>query len=159
MNKRKRYKISVYKVGHHAIVISDGENEDITFEITAAGSKISAISGQEQALAKVAIFNSDNRKDLKHTREKWCTLYQLAQTAASILDSNRQYDVVNNNCQHFCNKFLKNNGLPTYTTDTKSLTATVEVTQKIASAIASYYQPAEVTGVLNLDESTSQATS
>ena len=121
INKRKRYQISVYKnrliAGHHAIVISDGENEDITFEITVAGGITSVFSGQEQALAKVAVFNSDNRKDLKYSKEKQCTLYQLAETAARILDSNRQYDVLNNNCQHFCNKFLESNGLPTYTTD------------------------------------------
>jgi len=146
MNKRKRYQISVYKnrliAGHHAIVISDGENEDITFELTVAGDITNAFSGQEQALAKVAIFNSDNRKDLKYSKEKRCTLYQLAETAARILDNNRQYNVVNNNCQHFCNKFLESNGLPTYTTDDEIITTTAKASfpyiQKIASTAASY---------------------
>jgi len=142
MNKRKRYKISVYKsqviAGHHAIVISDGKNEDITFEITVAGGKISAVSGQEQALAKVAIFESDKRKDLKYTREKRCTLYQLTQTATNVLDSNRQYDVVNNNCQHFCNKFLQSNSLPTYTTDDEIIKDTVPYVAPVLSTVASY---------------------
>ena len=137
MKRRKKYQISVYKnqliLGHHAIVISDGENEDITFELTVAGDKTSALSGQERAIAKVAIFDSNNKNDLAYKGEKQCSLYQLADIAASILDSDRQYDVISNNCQHFCNKFLERNGLSTYATDGEILTTVLPYVQKVSS--------------------------
>ena len=46
MKKRRNYTISVDRKqligGHHIIVISDGKHEDITFELTVKGSKLSA---------------------------------------------------------------------------------------------------------------------
>ena len=161
MNRRKKYLISVYKdqliAGHHAIVISDGENKDITFEITVTGGKTSALSGQERAVAKVAIFESNKRKDLKYTEETQCTLYQLAETAARILDDHCQFNVVSNNCQKFCNKFLERNGLPTYTTDDEILTAAAnKVARTVASAVTSCFQAPEFTATSNLSGSNSQ---
>ena len=123
MRRKKSYTISVdHKQvigGHHIIVISDGKHEDISFELTVKGSKFSATVGQEEAVAKVAIYDETNRDYLKQKGEVYCTLYELAETAASILKNNPHYDLLNNNCQDFCNKFLAAYNLPTYATDTE----------------------------------------
>ena len=123
MRKRRNYTISVDRQqligGHHIIVISDGKNEDITFELTFKGSKLSATAGQEEAIAKVAIYDGANRNYLERKGEVYRTLYELAETAASIFTDNPHYNLLNNNCQNFCNKFLAAYNLPTYATDTE----------------------------------------
>lgn len=69
MRRKKKYTISVdrgqFIAGHHVIVISDGKYEDITFELTVKGSKLGAISGQEEAVAKVAIYDATDRSYLE----------------------------------------------------------------------------------------------
>ena len=125
MKKRRNYTISVDHQqligGHHIIVISDGKHEDITFELTVKGSKLSAAVGQEEAVAKVAIYDGSNRNYLERKGEVYRTLHELAKTAANILNSDRQYNWLSNNCQHFCNTFLEVHGLPSYTTDTRKV--------------------------------------
>ena len=123
MRRKKKYTISVDHRqligGHHVIVISDGKHADITFELTVKGSNLSAIAGQEEAVAKVAIYDATDRSYLKQKGEVHCSLYELAETAAIILASNKHYDLLNNNCQNFCNKFLAAYNFPTYATDTE----------------------------------------
>ena len=137
MRKKKNYTISVdrgrFIAGHHVIVISDGKHEDITFELTVKGSKISAISGQEEAVAKVAIYDATDRSYLEQKGSVHCSLYELAETAARILASNNHYNLLNNNCQNFCNKFLTANGLQTYATDTEILQTAGGIISKAAS--------------------------
>jgi len=124
MHQLKKYQISVYRYlrfgGHHAIVISDGTTPHITFELTVMAGKSQAISGQERALAKVTEFSGDIN-NLEYKGEVECSLYELAERAARVLDSDRQYNWLSNNCQNFCNKFLESNDLPTYKTDVQSV--------------------------------------
>ena len=103
MRRRTNYTISVDRKqligGHHIIVISDGKHEDISFELTVRGSKLNAAAGQEEAIAKVAIYDGANRNYLEQKGEVYCTLHKLAETAASILIDNPHYNLLNNNCQ------------------------------------------------------------
>ena len=82
--------------------------------------KSQAISGKEKAIAKVTEFRGD-KNSLEFKGEVNCSLYELAERAARVLDSNRQYNWLSNNCQNFCNKFLETNGLPTYQTDVETV--------------------------------------
>ena len=129
LNTRHRYFIGSRKIftisvdrrrmfgGHHVIVISNRRLKDITFELTFKGSMLNAVSGQEEAVAKVAIYDATDRSHLEQKGEVSCCLYGLADTAATILKSNKHYDLLDNNCQNFCSKFLAAYGLPSYATD------------------------------------------
>ena len=136
MRRKKKYIISVdhgQRIGaHHVIVISDGKHEDITFELTVKGSMLSAIAGQEEAVAKVAIYDATNRSYLKQKGEVNSSLYELAETAATILASNKHYDLLKNNCQNFCNKFLAAYNLPTYATDIEKIQTAGNLISKVA---------------------------
>jgi len=77
MHQSKKYQISVYRYlgfgGHHAIVISDGTNPHITFELTVMAGKSQAISGKEKAIAKVTEFSGD-KNSLEFKGEVNCSL-------------------------------------------------------------------------------------
>lgn len=88
----------------HVIVIRDGENEDISFELTIKGSKS---SGQEEAVVKVTVYDETNRSHLQQKATVVCSLYELAAKAAEILESNPHHELLTNNCQEFCNKFIE----------------------------------------------------
>lgn len=62
-----------------------------------------------------------------------CSLYELAETAATIIASNNHYNLLNNNCQNFCNKFLAAHSLPLYATDTEILQSAGGMVYKAAS--------------------------
>ena len=139
MRRKRKYTISVDRSTiHHVIVISDGEHEDITFELTAKGSKISAaatVFGQEtEAIAKVTIHDKTDKSVLERKGEVKHSLYELAETAASILESNLHYHLLNNNCQTFCNKFLEAYHLPTYKTTSENVQTIVESIVAVAGA-------------------------
>ena len=138
MNRRKRYTISVDRKqlfgGHHVIVISDGTHEDITFELTFKGSVVSAVIGQEEAVAKVAIYDKTDRSYLEEKGVVKNSLYELSETAAGILKDNPHYHLLNNNCQNFCNKFLGTYNLPTYTTDAENVKGAATVVEAIIPA-------------------------
>ena len=119
MYEVRRYQISVYRgrfAEHHFIVVSDGVHEDITLELTVIGDKKSVLSGQEKVVAAVNIFRGDmNDLDKKGVVE--CTLHMLTEIAANILRRNPYYNLISNNCQDFCNKFLNELKQQTYMTD------------------------------------------
>ena len=135
MGRKKIFTISVDRRrifgGHHVIVISDGRLKDITFELTFKGSMLNAISGQEAAVAKVAIYDAIDKSHLEQKGVVYCSLNGLANTAATILASDKHYSLLDNNCQNFCNKFLAAYGLPTYATDTAMLQTTVGIINKV----------------------------
>ena len=121
VRKRKTYTIYLHRDSyHHAIVISDGRNDPITLELTVMGGKAGAVMGGGRTIAKVVVFTGDTN-DVEEFGEVTCTLYELTQKAAEILNSNRNYNWISNNCQHFCTRFLEANGLPSYTTDTRKV--------------------------------------
>ena len=119
MHKERRYQISVYQGSfgqHHYIVVSDGVNEDITLELTVGGGKSRILSGQEKAKAEVNIFQG-SKSDLDKKGVVECTLHMLTEIAAAIIRENPYYNLVTNNCQTFCNKFLDALRQETYMTD------------------------------------------
>jgi len=120
MKVEKEYKIFVYRyqkfAGHHVIVISDQQNNDIIFGLQVNSTRSQAIIGKGRAIAQVDIFDG-NKSHLEFKGPVTCTLHELAVKAGRILDQNSVYNLANNNCQNFCNKFLKVNDLPTYATD------------------------------------------
>ena len=63
------------------------------------------------------------KKYLSKKREITCSLRELTETAAKIFENNPNYDLIENNCQNFCNNFLKRYGLPTYVTDVELVKA------------------------------------
>ena len=71
------------------------------------GSKLSATVGEEEAVAKVAIYDETDRSHLQQKATVVCSLYALAETAAGVLKSNPHHDLLANNCQQFCNKFIE----------------------------------------------------
>ena len=139
IHHRKKYAIFVQKTpllegGHHAIVISDGVNDAITFELTVMSGKASAVIAGGRTIAKVVIFQG-NMSKLENYGEVTCTLYELTQTAANVLNSDRQYNWLSNNCQHFCTRFLEAHGLRTYTTDTRKVVTGAAVGAAAAATI------------------------
>ena len=136
MRKRKTYTIYLHRDSyHHAIVINDGRNVPITLELTVMGGKASAMIAGGRTIAKVVVF-TDDTNDLNKRGEVTCTLYELTQKAAEILNSNRNYNWISNNCQHFCTRFLEANGLPSYTTDTRKVATGVAAGAAAGAATA-----------------------
>ena len=119
MNKKRRYRISVYRGQsfgqHHFIVVSDGDNEDITLELTVAGEKPAILSGQEKVIAAVNIFYG-SKSELENKGVVECTLHMLTEIATNVI-RNPHYNLLSNNCQDFCNKFLDTLKQETYMTD------------------------------------------
>ena len=113
-------KTSLLQGGHHAIGISDGVNDAITFELTVISGKAKAIISGGRTIAKVVVYRGD-MNGLTAYGEVTCTPYELTKTAADVLNSNRQYNWLRNNCQHFCTRFLESNDLQSYTTDTRKV--------------------------------------
>ena len=137
---KKKYTIfvqqtSLLKGGHHAIVISDGVNDAITFELMVISGKANAIISGGRTIAKVVVYRGD-MNGLTPYGEVTCTLYELTKTAADVLNSNRQYNWLSNNCQHFCTRFLESNDLPTYTTDIRKVATGVAVGTAAAATAA-----------------------
>lgn len=129
IHHRKKYTVFVHQTplfngGHHAIVISDEINDPITFELTIMSGKAGAVFIGGRTIAKVVIYEGD-MSTIKKFGEVTCTLYELTQTAANVLNSDRQYNWLSNNCQHFCNRFLEAHDLPTYSTDTRKVVTAV----------------------------------
>ena len=135
VRKRKTYTIYLHRDSyHHAIVISDGRNVPITLELTVMGGKAGAVMGGGRTIAKVVVFTGDTN-DVEEFGEVTCTLYELTQKAAEIINSDRNYNWISNNCQNFCTRFLEANGLPSYTTDTRKV-VTAGVAAGAAAATA-----------------------
>ena len=134
---KQMYTIFVYrKLLHHAIIISDGRNDPITFELTVMDGKAGAVLIGGRTIAKVVAFTG-NKNDLERFGEVTCTLYELTQKAAKILNSDRNYNWISNNCQNFCTRFLEANGLRSYTTDTRiAVTAGVAAVAAIIAIVA-----------------------
>ena len=119
MHEVRRYQISVYRGhfgAHHYIVISDGVNEDITLELTVDGEKSRILSSQEKVMAAVQIYR-EPKCDLDNKGVVECTLHMLTEIAANVLSRNPNYNLLNNNCQDFCNAFLNALKKKTYMTD------------------------------------------
>ena len=129
MYKERSYQISVYRGHsfgqHHYIVIDDGDNECVTLGLTVGGGKRRILSGQEKAKAEVNLFQG-SKSDLDKKGVVECTLHKLTEIAAAIITENSYYNLVTNNCQTFCNKFLDALRQETYMTDPQK--AAVEIT-------------------------------
>ena len=128
MHETRRYQISVHRghysfAQHHFIVVSDGMNKDITLELTVGGGVSTVLSSQENVIAKVNIFQG-SKDDLDNKGVLDCTLYKLTEIAAAIIRENPYYNLLTNNCQTFCNKFLDKLELKTYMTDQEKGTST-----------------------------------
>lgn len=134
MYTERRYQISLYRSipfgGHHCIVVSDGVNEDITLELTVAGDKRAILSGQQETIPAVNIFNGD-RRSLERKGTVECTLHKLTEIAANIIRRNPHYNFFSNNCQDFCNMFLDELSQETYMTDPQR----AKMAGKIASSV------------------------
>ena len=122
MHLRRGYHIKVYRGKcfgqHHYIVIHDGVNEDITLELAAVGEK-SAISETGEVTAVVRTLVGAKCSSLEHKGYVELTLYALTKVAADIINTNPHYNLLCNNCQDFCNKFLKALNIKTYMTDSE----------------------------------------
>lgn len=120
MYEVRRYQISVYRGQgfgeHHYIVVSDGVHEDITLELTVGGEKSNILLSQEKVIAEVKIYRG-RKSDLENKGVVECTLHTLTEVAANILRRNPYYNLISNNCQDFCNKFLNALQQETYMTD------------------------------------------
>ena len=121
MYEVRRYQISVYRgqgfAEHHYIVVSDGVHEDVTLELTVRGTDRSNILlSKEKVITAVNIYQG-RKSDLENKGVVECTLHTLTEIAANILRRNPYYNLVSNNCQDFCNKFLNALQQETYMTD------------------------------------------
>lgn len=116
----RKYRISLYKyagiLSHHAIVISDGQNEDITLELTVDGEKTKIMKGMQEVIPRSVVFKED-KSGLIDKGVVECTLYELTDIATGILNSDPNYNWFSNNCQDFCKKFLDETISETYMTD------------------------------------------
>ena len=110
----RKYRILSYQpfLSHHVIVVSDGKNEDITLELTKDEKYNKAM------IPKSAVFDG-NKDALIEMGTKDCSLYEQTEIAQQVFDNHGEYNLISNNCQDFCNKILRANGLPTYQTDSQ----------------------------------------
>lgn len=127
----RKYRISLYKyagiLSHHAIVISDGQNEDITLELTVDGEKTDKMKGLQEAIPRSVVFK-ENKSGLEDMGVVECTLYKLTDIATGILNSDPNYNWLSNNCQNFCKRFLEKTISATYQTDKEKAAALTKST-------------------------------
>lgn len=112
------YKVYVHSpfVNHHLLVLVDKEeySEHVTIELT-----ITDISDGD--IKPKSRLYSDGLEGLSYKGKVYCSLEHLCEIAYGVLANVGSYNLAFNNCQHFCNKVLKELGLSEHTTDTTTI--------------------------------------
>ena len=118
MTKELCYKVYVHSpfVDHHCLVLAEKEErcERVTFELT-------IIDGKGLQVAPKAQLYTGELTCLDYKGEIYSTLEHLCEVAYRVLVDMGSYNLAFNNCQHFCNKLLKEFELPGHTTDTTKI--------------------------------------
>ena len=138
MTQKLYYKVYVYSpfVNHHCLVLVDKEEycEHVTIELTIQ----SAIDETWQVFPKADTY-SGSLQDLVYKGEVYTSLEHFCEVAYRVLMDMGSYDLAFNNCQHFCDKVLKQFGLPGHTTDTTKIGVAGAVVAGIAGVgLAAY---------------------
>ena len=123
MTDCRYYEIYVYSpfVNHHCIVLADkkGAFKPLTIELTV--NDIDTIDGVDRQTAPKSRLYLGKLNDLNYKGEVYCTLERLCEVAYRVLKDMGSYNLAFNNCQHFCDRFLKQIGLPGHMTDTAKI--------------------------------------
>ena len=121
MNEKLRYKVYVHSpfVDHHCLVLAEKEGrcEHVTFELTIAES----IDGEGFQVAPKAQLYTGELTGLNYKGEVCSSLEHLCEVAYRVLVDMGSYNLAFNNCQHFCDKLLKELDLSGHTTDTTKI--------------------------------------
>jgi len=125
MSKDMNFKVYVHCpfVGHHCIVLADeqGLRGHLTLELTLSrGSDVPDGQAKHRVAPKVQLYSGDVNK-LSYKGKVQSTLERLSEDAYRVLSSMGNYDLAFNNCQHFCDNFLEEIGLPGHMTDTAKI--------------------------------------
>ena len=111
------YKVYVHSpfVDHHCLVLveKEGRCEHVTFELTI----IESMDGGYQVSPKAQLYTGE-LTDLSYKGEICSSLEYLCEVAYRVLADMGSYNLVFNNCQHFCDKLLKELDLSGHLTDT-----------------------------------------
>ena len=120
MTEKLCYKVYVHSpfVGHHCLILVDKEEyrEHVTIELT-----IDATDGENYQVAPKAQLYSGGLQDLHYKGQVYTSLEHFCEVAYQVLVDMRSYNLAFNNCQHFCDKVLKELGLSGHTTDTTTI--------------------------------------
>ena len=120
MTEELCYKVYVHSqfVNHHRLVLVDKEEhrEHVTIELT-----IDATDGESCQVAPKAQLYSNGLEGLDYKGQVYTSLEHFCEVAYRVLVHMGSYNLAFNNCQHFCDKVLKEFGLPGHTTDTTTI--------------------------------------
>ena len=124
MTEELCYKVYVYSpfVDHHCLVLIEtgGRCEPVTIELTV--NTIDTIDGERWQIApRAQLYSSGSMSSLNYKGKICQSLEYLCEVAYQVLADMGPYNLAFNNCQHFCDKLLKEFGLPGHTTDTTTI--------------------------------------
>ena len=148
MTEKLCYKVYVHSpfVDHHCLVLAEtgGHCEPVTIELTIK--TIDTTDGESRQVApKAQLYSSlDSSRPVSslNCKGEICqSLEHLCEVAYRVLADMGSYNVALNNCQHFCDKLLKEFGLSGHTTDTTTIgTGTVLAIGALAMAGYGFYK-------------------
>lgn len=122
MTEELCYKIYVHSpfVYHHRLVLVDKEEyrKHVTIELT-----IDATDGESFQVAPKAQLYSGGLQGLNYKGQVYTSLEHFCEVAYRVLLDMGSYNFAFNNCQHFCDKVLKEFGLSGHRTDTTTIGA------------------------------------
>ena len=124
MERQLCYKVYIHSlfVHHHCLILVDKEGhcEPVTIELTV---HTDTPDGESWKVAPKAQLYSGALENLTYKGELHSSLERICEVAYLVLVHNFMgcYNLAFNNCQHFCNKVLKELGLPGHTTDTTTI--------------------------------------
>ena len=130
MTEKLCYKVYVHSpfVDHHCLVLAEtgGHCEPVTIELTINPIGTCTTDGENwQVTPRAQLYSSlDSSRPVSslNCKGEICqSLEHLCEVAYRVLADMGSYNVAFNNCQHFCDKLLKEFGLPGHMTDTTTI--------------------------------------
>ena len=118
LKERMVFTIYVHRGGpkgnfHDKIVVSSPKYGFVTLELSIDAERSEIVPVCQQFHGQVS--------ELEWKKEVECTFEDLAEEAIKILRSMGHYSLIRNNCQNFCNYFLKEMEAPQYMTTQKQV--------------------------------------
>ena len=118
---------------HHKIVVSSAKHGFVTLELSVYEKRVVPVCQQFHGILK----------ELEWKKEVECTFEDLAEEAIILLRSMGDYFLLGNNCQNFCNYFLKRMGAEQYMTTAEKFAILIAIgvgiwgATKLVSALSS----------------------
>ena len=138
MTEEMCYKVYVHSpfVCHHYLVLVDKKDyrEHVTIELSIADTT----DGESLQVTPKAQLYSGGLEGLHYKGQVCTSLEHFCEVAYRVLLDMGSYNLAFNNCQHFCDKVLKQFGLPGHTTDTTTISISAALIGVGAAAYGVY---------------------